>query len=712
MIFLWFLTCLFVDIETSILNGCQIQIDHIYCRPKFRLFHSTSLLSDLSRTTTLTLTNSYLTGSVASINIKTLIIEDYPYPIFSDTFESSSIEIIHIEHTRLTLFPQWLCKLNLNLTTIQIEYSQIISLSKNDFRSCTNLTTLRITYSHLTHFQLPCNGLSQLRYLFLNNNELTTIDTQGLIRLSTLDLSFNRIVSISSNIFKQASQLRILNLSYNSLEMFNIMDESHLKNLKFLYLQGNVDLKTHPNWRLLSKLIVVEFPYSYFCCAPELLKINYAVYDQTTKEMSNISELDMCKINETLNIIKTTDNYIETHTTTYTQQEIQYDTTIFNKYSGHPLFNRQIHSILKSNGALFGQDVLATSDTHRIMLFEFQESTVCRPIPHAMTPCRNLFSKNVIRLVFIVIVIMALSCNILAVLLALSSILTSYHSCSIATVLTSNLAVSDFLYSIYLMSVAIVDYQYAEQFYGKAIFWQSSSSCKIAGFLYTFSSVSSTYALTLLTIERFYTILFSFKRQLTWPYSITICLICFGWFCSFTIALVPLFGMNTFQDNTLCVPFRLITSPDRYFVLILISFGVSSTVIIIYCYGLICLNLSYSHIRTSNDLKATIKILILVSVDLISRFPLLIFLCIYIMGYYTLTLDDIEIIILFVQPLNTCLNPLMYSINKTKLKQEMWRIYDSICNRISCFTFIKSGYQAMRQQSIDGIVEYRAKIET
>ncbi|CAC5414807.1 unnamed protein product [Mytilus coruscus] len=90
------------------------------------------------------------------------------------------------------------------------------------------------------------NGAPNLTSLFVGNNLLGFVlpyDHTGetfssLIMLQTLDLAYNRIISLSILLFKSQKDLRTLNLSGNMLENVNF-EIKHMTNLSFMDLSDN-----------------------------------------------------------------------------------------------------------------------------------------------------------------------------------------------------------------------------------------------------------------------------------------------------------------------------------------------------------------------------------------------------------------------------------------------------------------------------------------
>jgi Leucine-rich repeat (LRR) protein len=308
------------------------------------------------------------------------------------------------------------------------------------------------------------------------------------------------------------------------------------------------------------------------------------------------------------------------------------------------------------------------SEQHTYVV-SFHVNQVCSPSPDPMTPCESLLASRAIRLLFLLIVGISVSSNLTALIIPIGRfVISSYNRWSISTLFSSNLALADLISSLYLILVWLMDLHFRENFHRSTQLWMQSYSCSFIGFIYMVGIQSSIYALALLTFERFYTILFSFKRQTPWPLKFTLVTIAVGWLTSLIIASLPLININSFHANALCVPFRMETFADRFYLSMLMIIDLCFLSIIIICNGLICFNFSKSHVRTLNDARATVKILSMVLLVCISRLPLVIYICLTLtdhpsrsLGPRVLELHHIKLLILFLQPFSACFNPFMYS---------------------------------------------------
>lgn len=590
------------------LSDCHIHDDEILCNPsEFSHYISSSInTSLLSSSSILHLTNSYYSGLLTD-NIKRLIIDEYySYEIFPLPF--------------ISLFA---------LQNLLIEHTNL-----NEFPTwiCThnrNLSSIEILYSHLEqiieHDLDLCLNLHTLRLSHSNLKQLT--NTHSLVSsIMYLDLDHNQIneISIENGLnLDQFPHLRTLDLSYNRIQRIS-----------------------SKNFRETSSLISLDL------CSNNLIFFQF----DNDNDFLHLEILDF-KSNDALQISQNWSNYFPR------LMKIYFPYAHFCCNYKHPvkIFNDKSR-----------KDLIDPNEKDMTYVpVSFHSNQICFPLPDSMTPCGSLFSSKLTRFLFLFIVLVSVISNLTALILTITRLITSTHNrCFSSTLFSTNLALADFLSTIYLVLVVIIDSRFDENIYTKTQLWKNSSLCNLAGFVYIFGMQSSIYALTLLTFERFYTILFSFKRQTPWPSTLTLTIISLGWLVSLIIASLPLFNVNNFHSNSLCVPFRLETIFDRLYLSLLILFDLCFIGIIITCNGLICFTFSKSHVHTINDARATLKILTLVLAICISRLPLMIFLFLTLIIHptyaneisnYGIHFNNIKFAILFIQPFSSCFNPFMYS---------------------------------------------------
>ncbi|XP_066586628.1 leucine-rich repeat-containing protein 15-like [Prorops nasuta] len=137
-----------------------------------------------------------------------------------------------------------------SLKHLNASYNKIESVDTDSFIDTYNLVTLDLSSNRIDFLEQDVfKNLSALRYLYINNNQLTyTPNVCDLINLEILNLSGNRISIVSSNAFHGLSKLTILYLNTNKINCIKDNAFESLISLKVLDLSENV-LHTLPeNW--------------------------------------------------------------------------------------------------------------------------------------------------------------------------------------------------------------------------------------------------------------------------------------------------------------------------------------------------------------------------------------------------------------------------------------------------------------------------------
>ncbi|KFM59381.1 Protein toll, partial [Stegodyphus mimosarum] len=131
------------------------------------------------------------------------------------------------------------------LRILDLSSNQIVALPPLVLRPCEELNELYLQNNSIS--VLPpglFTGLQQLLVLDLSHNEITShwlgSDTfADLIRLVTMDLSFNRLTQIDSSIFRSQYSLQVLHLDHNEIEVISDHAFSSLYKLHTLLLNNN-----------------------------------------------------------------------------------------------------------------------------------------------------------------------------------------------------------------------------------------------------------------------------------------------------------------------------------------------------------------------------------------------------------------------------------------------------------------------------------------
>ena len=323
--------------------------------------------------------------------------------------------------------------------------------------------------------------------------------------------------------------------------------------------------------------------------------------------------------------------------------------------------------------------------------------------PHPLFTCRKTFLQNTtIKSFMWVLGIAALVGNAVVI----TNRVRSKHATTIGavqTTLITNLAVSDFLMGVYMILLAVMDLLIGESYFwdGKAEEWRSSVTCQVAGFISVVSSETSVFLVTLISLQRFSHIMFPFtERRLGKVSSKVAC--CVIWFVSLFLAgfgiILNHYNPDAYSLSDVCVGLPLIrthtqlVSQEDEASLSLYQTGTTTTVasstsstwlysiclflgvnllcflVIFCCYVAIFIKARISHgkagfkIGLSREAKMALKMSLIVGTDFFCWMPIIILGILVQAGGVDVTSDIYAWLVVFVLPINSAINPFLYTI--------------------------------------------------
>jgi len=155
---------------------------------------------------------------------------------------------------------------------INLSHNQLDFITRSAFTECANISLLDLSYNNLSRIHaeafvdsdvtqlvlnhnvisdlslVPIGNLTGIRFLNLSHNEITKVDRKSfglksntkLYEAAVLDLSFNRMTSLSGSMFEKFWALRFLNLSDNSFKRLGFGSFGNLPTLLELKLDNNL----------------------------------------------------------------------------------------------------------------------------------------------------------------------------------------------------------------------------------------------------------------------------------------------------------------------------------------------------------------------------------------------------------------------------------------------------------------------------------------
>ncbi|XP_060516209.1 relaxin receptor 2-like [Cylas formicarius] len=543
-----------------------------------------------------------------------------------------------------------------NLKLLFLEANKISFLQSNIFRLQENMEKLFLTNNFLTVLEKGVfTGLANLRWLFLDDNQLTQIDMSNFEATSSLQwinlgrnnltftrnetfpylpnllelfLNENRIRKINSNTFANLTKLHLLNLRSNQIKTIDEDSFHNLVELKELDLFGN-QIKVLPVYifagqHKLAKLYLGMNPFTYI--QKELF------FSLKDLKSLNLEEIEIGQIDVNMFDITSLESiYFKTY-----------------KYCAYAPKVRR-----------------------------------CRPISDGISSTNQLLFKPIFRYSNWVMCVVTVAGNTLVIF---SRYLFRDENKTLSIVI-KNLAVSDGLMGIYLLIIAIQDIKFRDNYNSEAMLWISSWNCALTGIVGMISLEVSVLFLVFMSIERFIIITMPFRRYAslsvkeTWRVMLSIW--CFG----IAIAVIPALSFMSstkfYGLNGLCFPLHI---DDPYIIgwqySALIFFGINgpSLFIIVCVYAGMFVSIQHTRNATSlpmKDYEFAIRFFFIVLANIACWLPILVAKAIVYWGV-EISADVYGWLIVFVLPINSALNPILYTFTTRRYRNRLGNVSNCI----------------------------------
>ncbi|XP_033725233.1 G-protein coupled receptor GRL101-like [Pecten maximus] len=246
------------------------------------------------------------------------------------------------------------------------------------------------------------------------------------------------------------------------------------------------------------------------------------------------------------------------------------------------------------------------------------------------------------------------------------------------SVFVINLGLSDILMGIYMIIIGIADAVYRDRYVWEENAWRRSTVCTVSGILSTISSEASAFTILFITLDRTVAIALPFSlRQFTMKSAIVASVTL--WIISIVIAVLPVFTLNDYfrgefySSSGVCLALPLsdsATPGSEYSVAIYVGLNFVIFLVIAVC-QVVIYRKSRTHLalrNTTRRQKADITIAkglaTVVATDFFCWFP------ICVLGIWTsfggsLSGDMYALVMVLVLPINSALNPFLYTFANT-----------------------------------------------
>ena len=273
----------------------------------------------------------------------------------------------------------------------------------------------------------------------------------------------------------------------------------------------------------------------------------------------------------------------------------------------------------------------------------------------------------------------------------------------VQSILISNLAISDLLMALYMLILAISDVVIGESYFwdGRAQEWRTSSTCRFAGFLSFLSCETSVFLITFISVDRFICIMFPYNKFKMGVISARI-VTAIIWMTSLILSVVSVLLASLDPDaydlSDVCVGLPLIrkstdlqsqvdeetyntigiqqqkivaassASTWQYSTAIFLGVNLICFTITLVAYVSIFIKVRFSSAqvgRTSysaNEIKMALKLSLIVATDFFCWMPIIILGIVVQANYVYISSDVYAWLVALVLPINSAINPYLYTI--------------------------------------------------
>ena len=608
------------------------------------------------------------------------------------------------------------------LYIINFYKNHLISLPAGLFNGLENLQYLWISENHQLEFLPPSlfQGSKNLKDLYLNNNRLGPLPIgifQDLENVETLVLQNNPLQSIASGTFQGLKTLRILRLRNTSLSDLPHGTFQGLGNLTGLTIGYNelysLDDDVFKGLHNLQRLIL---QFNHLKILPvklfdDLRKLT--LLKLTSNQLSNLDADIFVSMPKLSFLDISLNNFVNIQIPSQALSQL----TVF-VISHNPL--NEVNK--KSFSGITSETNLIVSQNEICECYAPQNAQcVAEDDRSPYLTCDRLLSDRFLVVVMWLIGILSLAGNLFVIIWKQKDL----HGNKVQSILLTNLAFSDFLMGVYMIIIACADIYFGDNFPLQSEKWRSGVTCRIAGTLSILSSEASVFFVTLISIDRFLHISFPLstknfnKRSILITSTLT-------WLFALALGLVPniLAGRNfKFYDNShVCVGFPLallesftkqpfdliewegilfkffsdysvpsgtVATGLYYSTALFLGLNCICYLVILGCYIEIIRAVRASSKRTgrtqnmNEQIKMTVKVTAIVATDFLCWFPIIILGILVQTRAITLPPSVFAWLVTCVLPINSAVNPYLYTISEViskhskKLENISMRTQDS-----------------------------------
>ncbi|KAM9338342.1 thyrotropin receptor-like [Symphorus nematophorus] len=549
-----------------------------------------------------------------------------------------NLKYLGIINTGLTSFPGLQC-----IQSSQEDF--ILEIVENVFIQVIPANSFSGISEHALTIMLNSNGVKEIQHYAFNGSSLEEVYLHRNVDLERIDeFAFHGVIHGPTHL--DLSDTKVSSLPSIGLETIEKLRAKNTWALKLL-----------PPFRAFLHLQSAELTFPSHCCGLKMLK-----------RWRGHSEAIIC------NLTQTAVGKLQESSAALSQKYLGHRIYQHLKDSfGLPVASRTNHNHYYHSPMCPAQqsqnESLVYMELHTEHLSEgfdfalcnelYTDGLSCTPLPDALNPCEDVMSQGFLRVLVWVVSLLAISANLLVMFI----LLTSRQKLSVTRFLIGHLAFADFCMGMYLLLIASVDLYTRSHYHHYAIAWQTGSGCNLAGTLSVFASELSVYTLTLISLRRWHAIFYAMRPDRKMRLRHTVVLMLVGWLLCVILALLPVFGVSSYQRVSICLPMDTETAAARAYVVSVLMANVIAFMVVCLCYlHIYCMVHNPQHQSSRCDTSMAKRMSVLIFTNFLCLAPICFYGLSAALHQPLMTVTDSKVLLVLFYPLNSCVHPFFYAI--------------------------------------------------
>uniref|UniRef100_A0A8K9XNI8 Leucine rich repeat containing G protein-coupled receptor 5 n=1 Tax=Oncorhynchus mykiss TaxID=8022 RepID=A0A8K9XNI8_ONCMY len=602
----------------------------------------------------------------------------------------SSLQAMTLALNRITHIPDRAFTNLSSLVVLHLNNNRIRTLGTQCFDGLHSLETLDLNYNNLEEFPIAIRALSTLKELGFHSNNIKSIPEQAFTGHSTLLTIFfydNPIQFVGQSAFQHLPELRTLirvvevtldllsvpsshrDLSYNMIqslpsfrgcEKIQKIDLHHneIEELQADTFQGLTSLRSLDlAWNKLSSLNPLSFS-----SLPALIKLDLTSNRLSYLPVSGLHGLTHLKLagNEDLQELLPAESLPKLRV-----MELPYafQCCAFVSWNGDTTSDPYCKDTCDSFSVPMKH--------HEDFLLDFDDepkshhTVQCSPSPGPFRPCHHLFGSWLIRVGVWVIATLSLVCNTLVMV----SIFLSPSFLSAVKLLIGLLALVNSLMGLWSATLATVDALTFGSFGRYGARWESSTGCKLTGFVSIFASETSIFLLTVAALERGLSIRRgkAAEGKTSTGTLRLVAALCF--LLGLAITLLPLLG--DYGVSSICLPMPYEEPSSLGFMVALVLVNSLCYLIMTVTYARLYCSLEKGEPDNLWDCSMIRHVAWLLFTNCLLYFPVAFLSFSSLLKLPSVGPEVVKSVLLVVVPLPACLNPLLYVLFNPHFREDL-----------------------------------------